>query len=205
MMTAQETKKIGIVVFVLVILLVGILIIRQQRKPQENITTSNTTSQSDISYEEATPTMIKEIPIGIYSIELEPKNIKVGEQTVAGISFSAKDKNVAGTDIVLRFNPEFLEAGEDVATSDFFSNYPRREVNNKDGLVKVTGFSPVNGAIEDRLINVFTVKFRGKKAGSTKISFDFELGKTNMTNIVEKGTSKNILGKVKEAIVLIEP
>ena len=205
MMTAQETKKIGIVVLVLVILLVGILIIRQQRKMPAGISTANTTSLEDISYEEATPTIIKEIPIGVYSIELEPKNIKIGEQTVANISFSAKDKNVTGTDIVLRFNPEFLEAGEDIVTSDYFSNYPRREANNKDGLVKVTGFSPVNGAIEDRLVSVFTVKFKGKKAGSTKISFDFELGKTNMTNIVEKGTSKNILGQVREAIVLIEP
>lgn len=205
MMTAQETKKIGIVVLVLVILLVGILIIRQQRKPTESITTSNTTSQADINYEEATPTIIKEIPIGVYSIELEPKNIKIGEQTIASISFTAKDKNVTGTDIVLRFNPEFLEAGKDIVTSDSFSDYPRVEANNKDGLVKVTGFSPVNGSVEDRTVNVFTVKFKGKKAGSTKISFDFELGKTNMTNIVEKGTSKNILGQVREAIVLIEP
>lgn len=205
MMTAQETKKIGIVVIVLVILLVGILVMRQQRRLPESVSTTNTTSQADINYEEATPTIIKEIPPGIYTIELEPKNIRVGEETSAGISFTAKDKNVTGTDIVLRFNPEFLEAGESIVTSDYFSNYPRREVNNKDGLIKVTGFSPVNGSVEDRTVNVFTVKFKGKKGGSTKISFDFELGKTNMTNIVEKGTSKNILGQVREAIVLIEP
>lgn len=205
MITAHETKKIGIVIVVLIILLLGILVIRKRPKSSENVSTTNTTNQVDISYEEATPTIIKEVPPGIYTIELEPKDIRVGEETSAGISFTAKDKNVTGTDIVLRFNPEFLEAGESIVTSDYFSNYPRREVNNKDGLIKVTGFSPVNGSVEDRTVNVFTVKFKGKKGGSTKISFDFELGKTNMTNIVEKGTSKNILGQVREAIVLIEP
>lgn len=197
MITAQETKKIGLVVIVLVILLVGILVIRQQRRLPESVSTTNTT--------EATPTVIKEVPPGVYTIEIAPKSIKVGESTSANIMFSAKDKNITGTDVILRFNPEYLEAEEDVVTGDFFSNYPRKEISSKDGLVKVTGFSPVNGSVEDRSVSVFTVKLKGKKAGSTKIGFDFQLGKTNMTNIVEKGTSKNILGQVKEAIVLIEP
>lgn len=197
MLTSSETKKIGVVVVVLVILLVGILVIRKLRKPAVVPATTNQTVVPS-------PTQILEVPPGVYSIELNPKSIKIDEKTEAKIIFTARDKKIAGSDIILKFNPDYLEADEKVTTGDFFASFPRNSVNNKEGLIKVIGFSSVSDNAVESPVTVFTVLFKAKKAGSTKISFDFALGRTNLTTLVEKGTSRNILGTVKDALVTIE-
>jgi len=53
-------------------------------------------------------------------------------------------------------------------------------------------------------VTLFYLKVKALKAGETVLSFDYQEGRTNLSNVVEKGTSKNILGSVENARIVIE-
>lgn len=194
-----EQKRIFLVTAILAVLLVGIFLLRYQRK-------QNFLSQKVI------PTIVLPSPsptpenlVGIYTITTSAKQVKLGGNFTATVSFSVPGKILDGTDVVLFFDPDYLTASSTLAFGDYFALYPRKEVNNEKGFIKVTAIESKSSEANSAATPLFNASFRAKKGGSTTLSFDFAKGTTNKTTLVEKGSSKNILGSVNEAVVTIEP
>lgn len=201
-MQNAEYKKIFIVVLVLIILTIGLFILRRERKKTlEEALKKETASTGE---ELQAPTITPEVLSGVYKIIFEKGNISVGESVGTSASFTTDSRILSGSDVILSFDPAYLEVEGDIKPGDYFSSYPRKLVDNAKGIVKATAFGG-SGQIVSQPTTLFTVTFKAKKEGTTTLSFDFAKGRTNLTTLVEKGTSKNILGNVYGATLTIGP
>lgn len=193
----HERKKLGMVILVLAILVVGFFLLRKGRTvPVENKTVRTVPTIA------VSPTPAP--PSGIYTILPSQSTIKIGESVALVVKFEAPGKRLDGSDVFLRFDPAFLDVGENLVFGDYFSTYPRVTIDRIKGEVKVTGFRANQTAPLTTAAALFTIAFTGKQAGNTAVSFEFAKGKTNLTTLVEKGTSKNILNQVFPATITIE-
>lgn len=200
-MQNTEFKKILIVISILILLTIGLFILRRERKKAVEQAIKNIVpSRKELQ----TPTTTPEVLSGVYKIVFEKESISVGESVNASISFTTDSRILSGSDVILFFDPVFLEPEEDLVVGDYFESYPRKLVDKTKGIIKVTAFGG-NGQIVSTPTTLFTVTFKGKKSGTTTVSFDFVKGRTNLTTLVEKGTSKNILGEVYSATLTIAP
>ena len=200
----DELKKILIVIFVLSILLIGVAFIRWQKRVQlkQVVENQKKISQMNISTGQLGQPVKKTLP-GKYYLSLDNSTVEKGDIIQLKVIFEADNKMISGSDIYLRFDPQFLQADYDLSLGSFFLNYPRSQVNNSTGLIKVTGFRAAQQGRLTTPVTVMTVSFLAQKKGRTKIDFDFIKGKTNKTTIVEKGSGKNILGKAEPMILTI--
>lgn len=195
-----EYKKLLIVVAFLVVLIVGVMMIRVTQKPSQRDETGVTPQ----SLEENTPLPTSETELwGEY--RLEPQTVKSSPGAVFTIKTVLVAPKIAldGADIILRFDPEFLTV-EGITPSSLFSAYPRKEIDNTVGSVHLTGFTS-STTLGNKGETVADIAFRANKVGTTTITVDFQKNASNRSTIVEKGTSKNVLGSVKGATVQINP
>jgi len=196
----HEQKKFGIVLLVLILLVGGFVAIRvfRERKLARQLTQNQVVSPSQI----VSPS--PDVPPGVYTILPSQSTIKSGATLALTVQFEAPGKKLDGSDVFLRFDPVFLDVNENLVFGDYFSTYPRVTIDRVKGEVKVTGFRTNQTAPITTATAFFTIAFTGKQAGNTAVSFEFAKGKTNLTTLVEKGTSRNILGKVYPAAIRIE-
>lgn len=191
-----SSQKIILVLLILVVLLFGYLYLSRSKSNE----VKEIEPAKPIVTQQPTPYPVS----GSYQITLSNNKIKAGDKVFAVIEFTVLDKRVFGTDVVLHFDPLLLEAEKKLITGDYFQNFPRLEVDNQKGQIKVTAF----GSSKDKTTqkaNVFTAAFKAKKAGTTNLSFDFEKRRTNLTTLVEEGTSRNILAEANPVQIVIEP
>lgn len=191
----SRSQKIILALFILVVLLLGFLYLRRSKETRVAVKPAEPSKAV-----QPTPYPLS----GSYQITLSKNKYKVGEIVTAAIGFTAPNKRIFGTDIVLHFDPKTLEAAAKLSVNDYFQNYPRQEVDKGKGLIKVTAFGP-KGDVVSTDVNVFVATFTAKKAGTTSLSFDFEKRKTNLTTLVEEGTSRNILSEANPVPVVVEP
>lgn len=147
-------------------------------------------------------------PLNVISL-ITPKNeIKVGEKIPITINISS-NKNTAGTDLIIKYDPNLLTvvAGPDnapIAVGTIYNDYPVNKVDNKTGLITVSGITGnINGVIPKGIFG--TIVFQGKAAGTARIFFDFTKDATNDTNIIESQTAKDILEEVINLNLIITP
>ncbi|OGG16865.1 hypothetical protein A3D78_00335 [Candidatus Gottesmanbacteria bacterium RIFCSPHIGHO2_02_FULL_39_14] len=192
----SEITKILIVVVVLIILLTGIFIIRRKVGPVSPKNVAQEVGQDEKTVKEET---------NVIFTEKYKESIKVGDEITIGLKFKAPGKNVFGSDIILLYDPEYLEVGEEgIGRSDFFANMPRTTNDNKNGIIKVTAFDGRDEILEDQAYDLFSVDFKLLKKGTTNISFNFEKGKTNTSTLVERNSSQNILEGMSGQTLVIE-
>lgn len=188
-----ESRKIIIVLSLLVALLIGSFVLREWKRNQlrQKIEVDR---RSELSIE-ITPS--DEVLGGSYRIVLDKPKVEVGQIVTAQVVFSLSGRRVSGSDVILKYDPQFLQVEGEVSPGDFFAHYPRTEVDNRAGVVKVTAFQSVSTEPEEADISLFKVKFRTIKEGETLLDFDFEKERTDLTTLVEQGTSRNILERVE--------
>lgn len=124
-------------------------------------------------------------------------NFKVGEKVTVTIEVSTGGYTTIGTDLVLRFNPKAMETSSaDFIRGKIYSEYPLISVDNKDGVVRVSGVATnadqgFNGIGELGVIN-----FKTQAAGQANIIVDFKKGSITDSNIIRSKTSEDVLGSV---------
>lgn len=152
---------------------------------------------------EAQPTKVVLLSGGTFS--LEPSEIKTPQDKdfILSIQITAPGKQISGADDILRFDPDYLTA-EEITPGNIFSNYLRTQTDNEKGFVKITAFTPTDKLNTSVNMVYATVKFRAKQKGNTTVGFDFQIGTTNKSTIVEEKTSRNILEQVLPAKITIE-
>lgn len=191
----SQRQKFILILLVLVVLSFGFLYLRREKEVEVAVVPTR-----PIEVIQPTPYPLS----GSYGITLAKTNYNVGEKFTAAIEFTVEGREIFGTDVVLHFDPQILGAESTLIVGDYFQNYPRQEVDNAKGLIKVTAFG-ANKEKPSQNANVFSVTFTPKKAGVTAISFDFEERRTDLTTLVEEGTSRNILAQANPVQIVIEP
>lgn len=192
----NDMKKIIIVLFTLAFLLVGIIYLRNRGKQQLNNLSGEQEIIQKVELKEDNPNSMSLVSAG------KPK---IGSDFAVNVNFTTDNSKIFGADAVLLFDPEYLEADKDsIEKGDFFNEYPRMTVDEKNGIIKVTAYNSSESTPLNTPLNFFKVNFTAVKTGATQVNFDYLPGATNTTTLVERETSKNILGSVNNLKLTIE-
>lgn len=187
----SDYKRIMIVVGVLILLLIGIVFIRN-RKP--------------VSIGKKGPVIV-EISVtpvpAIYELSASSGDIHIGSTFTVDVVFDSGGRSIDSSDVLLKFDPLYLSAESKIQPGQYFSSYPRTSVNNSAGTVQITAFTSQPGTIENN-VKSFTIAFKAKKSGQAEIGFLFGKGSTNQTTLVEHKTSRNVLTDVKPLRITIK-
>lgn len=137
------------------------------------------------------------------------KTIKIGEEITVTINISSK-KITDGTDLLITYDPKLLTVEtvgakrEPVLAGTIYSDYPFNSVDQTPGRIQVSGITDdPAGVLADGLFG--SVVFKGKEAGTTRISILHQVGSTADSNVTESGTGKDVLDKVEDLEVTILP
>lgn len=128
--------------------------------------------------------------------------IKKNDQTTVVLHLSPVGQKVIGVDVKLTFDPFYVEVVE-IKNKDAFSSLLGTQINNTLGSAK---FSLVNEFNKFQTTNadIVEVVLRGKNVvSSTRVTMDFERGKTQDTNVALSG-GLDVLGFIDDITVKIE-
>lgn len=114
-------------------------------------------------------------------------------------------KPTDSTDLILHFDPNFLEASSSSAirVGEIYQDYPVAAVDPKQGTIEVSGTTALNGQPFVGIGTFATFTFKALKEGKTALTVDFQKGATADSNVVLSGSSKDILDKVYNAEISI--
>lgn len=193
--TATETKKIGIVILILVILLGGIILVRGKRENTAKVRVTPTvipTSKPALDYP------------GTMGFEPSTLNIKKGQDATVSIFIdSTKGKMISGIDTILSFDPSRISVTK-ITPSSYFKNYPLQKIDNNGGTVKILAYEASNPVALSVSTPVLNLTLTALKVGQTKMEINFRKGMTNLSNLVEKDTNRSILGNTVPVEIIIE-
>ena len=127
--------------------------------------------------------------------------LQKGSAIEISIILDSKENLVTGADVVLRFDPVYLEVvdanpkieGIQVTPGKIFSEYLGNKVDPSQGRITISGLAKINQPFSGRGV-LAKVKFLTKTVGITKVFFEFQPAATNDSNVA--GTfAKDILDK----------
>lgn len=136
------------------------------------------------------------LTVGKIVLSSSNQSYKVGENVSIDIRISTGGHTTDGTDLVLKYDPNFLEAtGNNIFDiGDVYSQYPNVNIDPKNGLIRISGVSDDEGF--NGTGDFATLNLKAKKDGSTNLSVDYTPSSTSDSNIIETNTTKDILGQV---------
>lgn len=112
------------------------------------------------------------------------------------------DNKISGVDVVLKYNPQYLNFLKIDTLESAFSIFPTPSIYSNEGKIV---FSALVSPQEDfqGKGEVVTILFRPIKEGKTEILFDFEKGPSLESNIALSGQGKDILEEINSLILTI--
>lgn len=141
------------------------------------------------------------------SLSLVPDQIsyKSGDEVEIEVKLFTGGYTTDSTDLVLKYDPQLLAPAEDgfALEGDLYSEYPAMQVDKEKGLIGISGITLPGSNSFNGAGTFATMYFTALNDGQTKVSIDFESGATNESNVVLTGSSKDILGVVSGADILI--
>lgn len=144
----------------------------------------------------------------VISLEAPKTVLKAGEKMTVSIKVTST-KKTEGTDLILSFDPKSLSlettsTGEPVIVGDLYSDYLNNVLDAKNGKVTVSGItSAPGGVLADGLFGSIVVV--AKAPGQANVAVEFSPGSTTDSNVIETGTGKDVLEKVKDLEINIIP
>jgi hypothetical protein len=134
------------------------------------------------------------------------KQYELGENVPITIKVVTAGNPADGVDVILRYNPEKLEASNQnsfFTLGKIFPEYPVTEVDTKRGIIQISATSPLNSPGFAGVGNLVTLNFKAKALGDTKVTFDFEKNSTAETNLVFANTNRDMLETIHDATFTI--
>ncbi len=151
------------------------------------------------------PAALTDASLSLQVSKAVASGVKVGDNFTVGVILSTGGHRTVGTDVVLRYDPAYLEASTSVFTKGIiYSDYPSVSVDNKAGVIRASGIvtsGNVNFGGEGPFGKLL---FKAAKVGKTTISSDFTKGLTTDSNVTEVGTLQDVLGKVNNLEINIQ-
>ncbi len=121
--------------------------------------------------------------------------ISVGEEVSVEIYLSTGGRNSDGADVILKFNPEFLQLRENdpFEKGDIYNQYLGLNADQVNGILRVSGIITQTNGRFNGTGKFGTVYFKLLKDGPTEVKVDFTKGSTKDSNITELKSAKDIL------------
>ena len=195
----KDLLKIVVVVLILLILISTIIVLRIKRRLPSKIEIGQKSSITTSGTNEG-------VRANSMFLVASPGNVQVGSSIKIAAAFYAPGKSLAGADVIVIFDPAYFSSGNatELETGIYFSSYPAKSVDNEKGIIRLTAFRGGTDPASSAHV-IFSTILKAKKTGKTEIKLDYLSGSTNRSTLVEKGTSKNILSGVSNAVVEIRP
>lgn len=128
------------------------------------------------------------IPTTVSASELKlstPKKIlSVGETFKVDINLTGAEATL-GTDIIINYDPSFLEAIslEEGSLYPSYQPLPAKRISGNQGKIFLSGSANIGQPVKAE--GIFgTTTFKSKKPGNTVISFDYDKTATNKTGVI---------------------
>lgn len=132
------------------------------------------------------------------------KEYKVGQGVILAVGLSTGNKPTDGTDLVLHFDNQVLQASSSaILEGSLYPDYPLRAVDQKSGLVRISGIAAVNKSYTGSGIFA-TILFQAVKPGQAVFTIDYRPGLTTDSNIVESGSGQDILSEADNLEVTVK-
>lgn len=142
--------------------------------------------------------------VGKISLSTPKTSFRVGEVMQIVASIDSGGNTVDGVDLVIKYNPKVLEATPGgLIKGKIFDEYPFLSVDSDKGLISISGISSLGnnfkGSGQFAVIN-----FKAKALGTSSLVVDFTKDSTADSNMVEAGTSKDILEVVNNLSLTVQ-
>lgn len=143
---------------------------------------------------------------GVLLLLAKKAEYKVGEIVPVLVRIDSGGHSVEGVDTFINFdNKRLLASSSAVIRGRAFGEFPQIEVDQKKGTIRISGVSGVKGTSFSGLAELATINFKAVATGDVTTSLDFiSKGSTADSNIIEAGTSNDILGRVVNLKVTIK-
>lgn len=145
----------------------------------------------------------------VVSLSADNTSVKVGDKITVVINVSA-NKSTDGTDLIIDYDQALLtvdsqnEKKVPVITGQIYGDYPINTIDQTNGKITVSGItSSPSGVVTNGVFG--TINLIAKAAGAAKLKLEFTKGSTTDTNVIETGTSKDILDSVQDLTINITP
>ncbi len=128
------------------------------------------------------------------------QTFKVGDPVPVNLRIDTGGNNINGVDVVINYNPGFMTiTRQSIETQGVFTDFPLLEVDDKNGVVRISGIASVNQPGFSGIGTLAKLNFTAKAATSqTKMMVNFTPGLTTESNIIEAGSSQDILDGVTD-------
>lgn len=134
-----------------------------------------------------------EITQGKISLITSKTTYKVNEAILVSVVVDTGGRSLDGIDLIARFDPKVLTATSGaIVRGQIFDEYPVLSVDPKNGLFSVSGINTLKNSFKGTGQFVL-LNLTAKAPGKTTLTIDFQKGSTSDSNLVETGTSKDIL------------
>lgn len=141
------------------------------------------------------------LPLGGSKIALisDKKTHRVGEEFPVFVRMFTGGSLSDGIDLELKYDQSVLEASSSsIVQGSAFNNYPVKNVDNKQGFIKISAISPATGNGFNGVANFVIINFKAVKTGNTNLKIQFTPGSTNETNVIKQGLGEDMLTEVSD-------
>lgn len=143
---------------------------------------------------------------GVLLLLTKKSEYRVGEIVPVLVRIDSGGHSVEGVDTFINFdNKRLLASSSAVIRGHAFGEFPQIGVDQKKGVIRISGVSGVKGTSFSGLAELATINFKAIATGDAAASLDFiSKGSTTDSNVIEAGTSNDILGRVVNLKVTIK-
>jgi hypothetical protein len=124
-------------------------------------------------------------------------SFSVGTPFSVGVYLNTNGAKVDGVDIKLNYEPAKLEAQQITPETTVFPDFPTKTINATNGKITISATAAVGSPYSNTTpTKVATINFNPLVSGTTTVQFDFTVGATTDSNVVENQTNLDILTSV---------
>lgn len=151
------------------------------------------------------PPKINSLQDATLSLVPDKTSYKKGDLVVIDVKLFTGGYTTDSTDLVIKYDPKFLEADAKTfaVQGQIYPEYPALQVDKIAGLIGISGITVPGGNGFSGVGTFAKLNFTALQDGQTQVVIDFESGKTADSNVVLSGSSKDILGSVSSADIVI--
>lgn len=132
---------------------------------------------------------------------------KKGDIVVIDVKLFTGSYVTDSTDLVVRYNPSFLQAsGKDFAqVGSIYSEYPAVQIDEKNGMIGISGITLPGKKSFSGTGSFVKFNFKALKDGQTPITIEYQPESTADSNVVLTGSTRDVLASVTNADITISP
>jgi len=142
----------------------------------------------------------QKVEAAILSVTPEIVSAQAGEEFTIEVTLDTESKSTDGADVVLRYDPEKIEALSVIAGVTY-PEYPIQKI--EEGKISITGLASSTGPFFSGKDLFASVRFKPLFGGEEVVSIDFTQDSTIESNVALHGKGTDILTGVEDSVLYI--